>query len=139
MSGETASPRQLLEEARGLLCQVPADPALSKVLPRAAAVLARQALESQLLVALGGRVPGIERARLRPQLLCLQSYLGDKGLAGEVAHAWWALTEVCHHRLYELAPSASELDGWLETVARFVAAPIDPPIQQPMTTARSHH
>lgn len=113
------------------------DPALRTVLPRAAAVLARQALESQIVVVLGGRISGIDRASMRAQLLCLQTYSADPDLAGAVAHAWWALTGACHHRLYELAPSASELAGWLETIARFVAAPIDPAGQPAMAAAGS--
>lgn len=136
MSG-TASPRQLIEEAKNLLVMTTADPALRPVLPRAAAVLARQALESQIVAVLAARISGIDRAPLRAQLLCLQTYSADPDLAEAVAHAWWALTGACHHRLYELAPSASELDNWLETVARFVAAPIDPASEPALATAGS--
>jgi hypothetical protein len=120
MNGATVSPRQLLDAARSLTRQAQRDPALSKVRPRAAAVLARQALEAELLAVLGGRFPGIERCPLRAQLLCLQAHLEDKDLAGDVAHAWWALTGACHHRLYELAPSPMELEAWLGTVGRFL-------------------
>jgi hypothetical protein len=119
MSGAVLSPRQLLEAAAGLESQH-LDPALARVWPRAAAVLTRQALESQLVVVLGARFPGIQDCPCRAQLLCLQTYLADKDLAGEVAQAWWALTGACHHRLYELAPSASEIAGWMDTVSRFI-------------------
>jgi hypothetical protein len=120
MSVATVSPRQLLADAQRLISQPPSDPGLSGILPRATAVLARQALEAQLLVVLGARFPGIERCALRAQLLCLQTHLDDKDLAGEVAHTWWALTGACHHRLYELAPIALELEAWLGVVHRFL-------------------
>lgn len=35
--------------------------------------------------------------------------LDDHGLAEDAAHAWWALTSACHHRLYEIGPSRKEL------------------------------
>lgn len=120
MSVAVASPRQLLEAARDLLAGPRADPALTTVLPRAAAALARQSLEGQLLVLLGARFPGLEHCGVRAQLLCLQASLDDQTLAEEVAHAWWALTGACHHRLYELGPSRMELEGQLDVVARFV-------------------
>ena len=120
MTTNLASPRQLLEAARGLLDSPPADAALGSVLPRAAAVLGRQSLEAQLLVLLGARFPGLENCGRRAQLLCLQTSLVEQDLAEEVAHTWWALTTACHHRLYELSPSRMELEGQLDVVERFV-------------------
>lgn len=114
------SPRQLLEAAQAMATRHPTDHTIARLWPRAAAVLARQALETQLLVVLGGRFPGIQDCPVRTRLLCLRTYLDDRDLAGEVAHTWWALTGACHYRLYELAPSASDLEAWLGAVGRFI-------------------
>ena len=91
--------------------------------PRATAVLARQALEVRLHEALSEKLPGIERAPVRVQLLCLQSYFEDSQTAHEVNLAWWALSRACHHLSYELPPTAVELEGWIDVVGRFVRKP----------------
>src|SRR6266540_1167206 len=60
--------------------------------------------------------PGLERASMRCQLLCLPIVLTDRELAGRAAHAWVALTRACHHHPYELPPTAEELARWLDAV-----------------------
>jgi hypothetical protein len=60
------------------------------------------------------RAPGVERASIRAQLLCLSKYADDPAPADAAAHAWSALTHACHHHPYELAPTAEELEGWLD-------------------------
>jgi hypothetical protein len=90
--------------------------------PRAAALLARQALEAALADHWRRRAPGLERASMRAQLACLPDYLGDRRLAADIAFTWSALSEACHHHAYEIGPTASELDGWLAAVERLVAA-----------------
>jgi hypothetical protein len=81
---------------------------------RAAALLARQALEAALEDFWRLKGPGIETANMRSQLLCLPILLGDAALAGRVAYAWSALTRACHHHPYELAPVTPELTRWLD-------------------------
>jgi hypothetical protein len=34
--------------------------------------------------------------------------------------AWWALSRACHHGSYELPPTATELEGLIDVVGRFV-------------------
>jgi hypothetical protein len=46
---------------------------------------------------------------------CLSHFLGDPDLAGRVHATWHGLTRSCHIQVYELAPTAAELEGWLET------------------------
>jgi hypothetical protein len=92
------------------------------VWPRAAAVLARQALERGLTEVLSAQVQGIQRAPVRSQLLCLRVLLDDTPTADEVNVAWWALSRACHHLSYELPPTAAELRAWIDVVDRFVEA-----------------
>ena len=84
--------------------------------PRAAALLARQALEQSLDAYWQSKGLPLQACGTRPQLLCLSEYLGDAALAGRAHHAWASLSEACHHRGYELAPSHGELKAWLTTV-----------------------
>jgi len=60
--------------------------------------------------------PGLERASTRCQLLCLGDMLNDRELGGRATLTWHSLSNACHHRVYELPPTASELNGALETV-----------------------
>lgn len=89
---------------------------------RSVALLTRQALEtalSELWKAKG--VTAVSTCSIRVQLLCLRIYLGDRILAGDLAHAWSALSNACHHHPYELPPTLSELQSWLQTVRTGVA------------------
>jgi hypothetical protein len=117
-SGDMPS-AEILERAIGLLHHPTTETA--GLWPRATAVLTRQALEVGLHEALSDKVLGIEHAPVRVQLLCLQSYLEDTETAHEVNLAWWALSRACHHGSYELPPTASELEGLIDVVRRFVA------------------
>jgi hypothetical protein len=118
MSGLT--PAEILDRAAHLLDHPTLETA--GLWPRATAVLARQALELGLHEALSAKVPGIENAPVRVQLLCLQTYHDDKQRAHEVNLAWWALSQACHHLSYELPPTAPELQGLIDVVRRFVRA-----------------
>ena len=42
-------------------------------------------------------------------------FLVDPDLAGRIHATWHGLTRSCHIHVYELAPTAAELEGWLET------------------------
>jgi hypothetical protein len=87
---------------------------------RAAALLGRQALEAALDELWSRTAPGIERASMRCQLLCLPAYVQDAEVAGPAAHAWVALTHACHHHPYELPPTAEELNRWLDAVQAII-------------------
>ncbi len=115
------TPRELLTAARELLRRPGA--ATAGIWPRAVAVLARQALE-EAIDALWEADPltsGLTRCTMRSQLACLPAYT-DSHTARQVAYAWIALSNACHYHPYELAPTAAELTGWIETVDLLIAA-----------------
>lgn len=84
--------------------------------PRAAALLARQGLELAMARLWDVTAPGLERTSTRCQLLCVGDMLNDRELGGRATLTWNSLSDACHHRVYELPPTASELNGALETV-----------------------
>ncbi len=104
----------LLRMARGLLDQ--AEPDTSGLWPRASAVLAGRALEASLRQLWDKEKLDLRGCSMRVQLICLRSYLDDAELAGRARHTWSALRRACHHHPYELAPTATELRGWLSVV-----------------------
>jgi hypothetical protein len=95
---------------------------LAGVWPRAAALLARQAIEAEMLELWLVRAPGLEFCTTHAQLLCLPDYIRDREIAESAALAWNSLTRICHHHPYELLPTAAELRVLLETARRFMAA-----------------
>lgn len=107
------SPNHLLEAARRLVSHPDTRP--QGIWPRAAAHLCRQALEIGLQDFWKQYLPGVENMPLRVQLICLPTYMQDKKLAHAIAYTWAALSNACHHHVYELAPTASELQMWIET------------------------
>jgi hypothetical protein len=111
---ETLTPKQLLQDAYGLIEDPPA--AFAARWPRAVALLARQALEASLEELWIKRGVKIAWATERVQLLCLPAALGDRRLAADAAVAWAGLSRACHQHPYDLPPTTGELSGWLGTV-----------------------
>ena len=107
------TPKQLLEHAYSLLDDPPR--VLTGRWPRAAALLARQALEATLRQLWAARHIRIGWASERAQLLSLPLVLGDRRLAADAALAWSSLSRACHQHPYDLSPTAGELAGWLDT------------------------
>jgi hypothetical protein len=112
------TPAELLDAAREMVGRP--RPGTAGLWSRAAALLGRQALESALDELWSRTAPGIERASMRCQLLCLPAYVQDAEVVGRAAHAWIALTQACHHHPYELPPTAEELDRWLDAVQAMI-------------------
>lgn len=106
------SPQDLLAAARTLLGRN--DPNTAGLWPRAAALLARQALESALDAFWRSRGVALTACSTRAQLLCLRGYLKDDTVAAQAQQLWSTLSRACHHHPYELAPTVGELDGWLQ-------------------------
>ncbi len=124
---ESGSPQWLLRHARELAAYD--DPATVGLWPRAAALLARQALESAVHDYWSARAPGTERCSLRAQLGCLGRYAGE-ALGEQARFLHGVLSEACHYHAYELAPSAAELAAWIEgvdQVARALGEASEPP------------
>ena len=119
---------ELLSQARALLGL--ASPATRGLWPRAAALLARQALEQALDdYWRARRLPLGREVSRRAQFICLREYARahEKELAARLHHAWTALSQACHHHGYELAPTAGELQGWMEVVGEWLACQRAPP------------
>lgn len=113
-------PAQLVAEARKLVDR-PAPADLVGLWPRAAALCARRALEEALDQLWRARAPGLEHASARAQLISLAVHVHDAELAGDVAYAYAALSDACHHHDYELTPTAPELHARLAVVERLIA------------------
>lgn len=88
--------------------------------PRAAALLARQALEAAMDQLWAARAPEVAELSARAQLTCLPEYLRDRELAGEVAFTWSVLSDACHAHAYEMGPTAEELEDRFKVVDRLV-------------------
>ena len=96
------------------------DPELDGVWPRAAAFLARQALEDAVDQMWERNLPDMRYASRATQLACLGYASPDRELTDGVRVAWHALSRACHHHQYELAPTAPELEMWIEKVVRMI-------------------
>lgn len=99
-----------------------ATPSTAGLWPRAAALLARQALETALDDYWQTRGLALGRCGTRQQLICLREYLPSEEAAGRVYEAWATLTRACHHQPYELAPTVAELGALLTTVRGLLPA-----------------
>jgi len=84
---------------------------------RAAAFLARQALEACVREAIERRFGKLLQPSFSSQLIVLRAVV-DEEIAREIAWTWSALSSATHAHGYELPPTAGELERWLETVAR---------------------
>ncbi len=85
---------------------------------RAAALLARQALEAAVdlrLAALAGvEADGSTRARL----LALTHLDPDAGT--EASQLWWSLTRACHQHHYELRPTRAEVGSMVDRAVAWI-------------------
>ena len=111
-----STPAALVEQARAVVRRGSVG-----AWPRAAALLARQALEAAMDQLWAARAPELSNLSARAQLTCLPEYLRDRALAGEVAFSWSVLSDACHAHAYELGPTAPELEARFEVVDRLVA------------------
>ena len=114
------TPDELLTAARQIIRRP--DAATAGVWPRAAALLARQALELAMAGLWDGRpqAAGLSDCTMRSQMLCLTAYL-DQDTATRAAYVSAALSRACHYHPYELAPTAAELTRWLTETAELVS------------------
>jgi len=114
------TPDELLAAAQRLVERP--DAATAGLWPRAAAFLARQALETALALLWTAQpsAGALSKSAMRSQLLCLAAYL-DTDTATRAAYLSAALSRACHYHPYELAPTAAELTRWLTETAQLVA------------------
>ncbi|MDQ2729848.1 MAG: hypothetical protein M3Y91_18780 [Actinomycetota bacterium] len=112
------TPTQLLAAARTTLDRTDG---WGSSWPRAAAFLARQALEDGVDTLWTGTTAGLHDSSMSAQLTCLPFYLADPDLAHRTRQCWHALSTACHAHPYELAPTVAELAGWFAVVDELLA------------------
>lgn len=110
-------PADLVRVAGEILEKPVDDPGMAE---RAAAFLARQALEELTAAALVRFGLG-ERVDFTSQLICLQGIMADKDLAKETAAVWGTLSTVVHHDGLELSPTESEVKEMIGRARSVVA------------------
>ena len=88
----------------------------------AVALLTRQALEHAIeeFWCTSPETAGLAGCTRKTQLTCLPAYT-DREVAHQVSYVWAALSSACHYHPYELAPTASQLSGWIEAVDNLIA------------------
>jgi hypothetical protein len=86
---------RLLDRAEALLAGEPPG-CTPTIRQRAAAFLARQALEELLAQLWQRREPGMEGASMRAQLAVLGEYVREEELVAGVGWAWGELSSACH-------------------------------------------
>jgi len=112
-------PATVLEAARDLLGRHGLK--ATTLYPRAAALLARQALEARVRGEWRDHELPLAETSMTNQFHALRQ-LRDPRIAGEAYEAWAALSHVCHHHPYDLTPTPAELATLLDTVATLVTA-----------------
>ena len=117
----SGAPARLIAGTNNQARRAPSAPDLAGIWPRSAAVLARQALEQGLDDFWGARAPRVREVSRHAQLLCLGAYLQDDKVVSGVRSAWHGLSRACHHHVYELSPTATELERWLDAVDALLA------------------
>lgn len=111
---------ELLAAARDLVNR--ADAATASLWPRAAAFLARQALETAMTGLWLAKLPALARCSMRAQLLSLLTAVAEPSAARRARHAYSVLSRACHHFAYDLAPTADELRTWIDEVDHVINA-----------------
>ncbi len=107
---DDVSPSALLDVARQL-CASPTWSAQPWT-TRAVALLVRQSLEMWLVQYWDATAPGVAVASRKAQLLLLNADLPEEAAAH--AHATWSqLSHACHHRVFDLEPTAGQALQWI--------------------------
>ena len=83
---------------------------------RAAAFLAKQALEDTTRALCHRAGANIDRATMRSQLIVVRAFHGDQ-VASTANIACIGLSNACHHHAYELTPTVDEVRHWFSLVA----------------------
>jgi hypothetical protein len=85
---------------------------------RAAAILARSALEDLVTDACAREGVGVVRTSIRVRLACLRALVPS--IAGDAAVAWSGLSRACHQHAYEIAPHHAEVSHLVWNVRQLV-------------------
>jgi hypothetical protein len=103
MSGVRAA--HLLDLAEKVLAGTVATPRARAM--RAAAILARSALEDLVTDSCAREGIDVTRTSMRVRLACLRALVPS--IAGDAALAWSGLSRACHQHAYEIAPHHAEV------------------------------
>lgn len=115
------TPEALLAAARKLVDAPDAADGFGRgVWARSSAVLARQALEQQVRIALSKAGGALEKTNFTAQLLCLYGVTSNDRIPRVAHYVWSALSHATHHRAYELPPSAKSLRAWFTLVEEVI-------------------
>lgn len=114
------SPVDLLGYARTVLNETGAIPRAQK--SRAAALLARQALEEVVIELCENEGADMRSAKMRTRLISLRVLLGS-GVADLAEVTWGGLSQSCHHHAFELAPTVGEVQHLIDQVAELTTRP----------------
>ena len=112
--------RMLLSAARSLADHPIGD--TRGMWPRAAVLLARQALEVAVRTYWSAKTAPVAEASMRAQFLCLGTWLSNEPLARRAHQVWSALSRASHYHPYELTPTRDELATWCDTVLDVIDA-----------------
>lgn len=108
------SAADLLGYARAVLNETGAIPRAQR--SRAAALLARQALEDVVVELCESVGAHLRSAKMRTRLISLRVLLGSD--AADLAEVTWGgLSQSCHHHAFELAPTVGEVQHLIDQVA----------------------
>ena len=86
---------------------------------RAAAILARSALEDVVTDSCAHEGIDVGRTSMRVRLACLRALVPS--IAGDAAVAWSGLSRACHQHAYEIAPHRAEVSHFVAEVRRMAA------------------
>jgi uncharacterized protein YheU (UPF0270 family) len=86
---------------------------------RAAAILARSALEDIVTDSCAREGIDVGRTSMRVQLACLRALAPS--IAGDAAVTWSGLSRACHQHAYEIAPNHAEVAYFVTKVRQIVA------------------
>jgi hypothetical protein len=113
------NPRQLLAAAKVIVARP--DAVRSTLWPRAATLLARQALEARVRAEWReGELPMADRSMTHQFHVLTQ--LRDAETAGRAHQTWAELSHACHYHPVDLSPTSGELTAWIDTVDQLVRA-----------------
>jgi len=115
------TPEELLRGAAHLLEKGAIASPEPTSIQRAAAVLARQALEETIAERLRPHGLDPSEASFSAQFLCLQGTMANKALAREAAALWASLSSLTHHSGQELSPTDRDLTALIERTRRVLA------------------
>ena len=113
------TPAQLVDAASDLLAR-PGAPVTASY-PRAAALLARQALEARVQREWQATEVSLAETNMANQFHAL-CQLRNAEIAGMAHETWSALSHACHHHPFDLSPTVSELKPLIDTVRTLIAA-----------------